>query len=125
MNGCKPTPKAFWVPKAPRFQDIEHMKVVRLQPNAPAAFTPQDVFLVLIYLRSSGDRKALSRLKILVTLKVIEPASFGQCLNQLGHLVPPPLEYQAVFVAFSDVITLNLQTKKKIFRNCKLVNSVI
>jgi hypothetical protein len=37
--------------EAPIFQDIWHMKVVRFQPYAPAIFTPQEIFLVLISVR--------------------------------------------------------------------------
>jgi hypothetical protein len=33
---------------APRFLDNRHMKVVGCQPYAPAAFTPQEIFPVLI-----------------------------------------------------------------------------
>jgi len=34
-------PRGFQEVKAPRFQDNHHMKVVRFQPYAPAAFTPR------------------------------------------------------------------------------------
>jgi hypothetical protein len=34
--------------EASRFLDNRHMKVASCQPYAPAAFTPKDIFLVLI-----------------------------------------------------------------------------
>jgi len=39
-------PWGFLEVEAPRFQDNRHMKVVECQPYAPAAFTPEKIFLV-------------------------------------------------------------------------------
>jgi hypothetical protein len=44
-------PWGFQEVKAPRFQDNRHMKVEGCQPYAMAAFTPQEIFLVLISVR--------------------------------------------------------------------------
>jgi hypothetical protein len=44
-------PLGFQEVEAPRFLDNRHMKVVGCQPYAPAAFTPQEIFLVLISVR--------------------------------------------------------------------------
>ena len=41
-------PWVFQQVEAPRFQNNRHMKVVRCQPYAPASFTLQEIFLVLI-----------------------------------------------------------------------------
>jgi hypothetical protein len=38
--------------EACRFQDDQHIKVVRLQRYAPVLFTPQEIFLMLISVRS-------------------------------------------------------------------------
>ena len=62
------------------------------QLYAWAAFTPQETYLVLIYVGVSPDLTAwgLSQLKIPMTPSGIETATFrldAQCLNQLRHLV--------------------------------------
>jgi hypothetical protein len=44
-------PLGFQEIEASRFLDNRHMKVVRLSPYAPAAFTPQEIILVLISVR--------------------------------------------------------------------------
>jgi hypothetical protein len=44
----------FQEAEIPIFQDNLHMKVVRFQPYVPAAFTPQEIFLVLISVRGES-----------------------------------------------------------------------
>jgi hypothetical protein len=44
-------PRGFQEVEAPRFLDSRHMKVAGCQPYAPAAFTPQKIFLVVISVR--------------------------------------------------------------------------
>jgi len=51
--------------ESPRFQDNRHMKVVRLSTIAPAAFTHQKIFLVLISVTDSVDPMAIVRLESL------------------------------------------------------------
>jgi len=52
LSVCRPGDSRFQDVEAPRFPDSRHMKLVRLsQPYASAAFTPHEIFLVLISVR--------------------------------------------------------------------------
>jgi len=45
----------------PGFQDIQHLKVVRLQPYTPAAFAHQEIPLVFISVRHRIDPRDIER----------------------------------------------------------------
>ena len=73
------------------------MKVVRLSDLRTGCLYPQDIFLVLIYVRGLVNPKATVRPEGLRQSKIptipsgIEPATYQlvvQCLNQLCHRVP-------------------------------------
>jgi len=54
-------PWGFQEAEAPIFQDSRHVKVVRLSAVVLAAFTPQEIYLVLISVRGWVDPTAIVR----------------------------------------------------------------
>jgi hypothetical protein len=54
-------PKGFQESEAPRFPDSEHMKVVRLSALHTGLIDPQNIFMVLISVRSCVDTRTVVR----------------------------------------------------------------
>jgi hypothetical protein len=73
---------------------LRHTEVEGCQLYAPAVFTIQVIFLILIFVRGRVDPRVLSERIMSVTPSGIEPQTkhmVAQCLNQICYHVPPQI----------------------------------
>ena len=116
-------PKGSWSLRLPEFLENWYMKVVRLSALAPAAFIPQEIFLVLISARGWVNPRAIVRTeglwqwKIPVTPSRIETATFrlvSQCLNQMRHCVFPEF---LLNIPYRDIVDICQQEEIRMLTN--------